>query len=135
MLTPFLPGAIKQIRVRVTADKLARFETGLVHPVYSTFALGQDAEWACRQFVLEMLEPGEEGVGTFLTIYHQRPALEGEEVEITATLDRVTGREVVCTWVARVGTRQLAHGEQGQQIINRARFEALLASLREDPQT
>ena len=45
-----------------------------VHPFYSTFALGRDVEWACRQFVLEMKEEDEEGIGTFLNITHKSPA-------------------------------------------------------------
>ena len=47
-------GDVRKIAKVVEAGDLATFETGNVHPFYSTFALGRDAEWACRQFVLEM---------------------------------------------------------------------------------
>jgi predicted thioesterase len=55
----------------VEQTDLATFETGNVHPFYSTFALGRDAEWTCRQFVLQMKEDDEEGIGTFLNIRHK----------------------------------------------------------------
>ena len=50
---------------------LAEFESGSVHKVYGTFALGRDAEWSSRLFVLEMKEDDEEGIGTFLNITHK----------------------------------------------------------------
>lgn len=135
MRNPFRTGATKTVTVCVTEERLARFEGQVVHPAYSTFALGQDAEWTCRQFVLEMIEPGEEGVGSFLSIYHTAPAVLGDEVAITATLQHVTGNEVHCTWVAYVHVahaqeqRRIGHGEQTQRIIQKTRFEKLLAQL------
>ena len=61
MKNPFKSGDQKTYRHRVTEADIARFESGLVHPFYATFALGRDAEWAGRLFVLEMKEEGEEG--------------------------------------------------------------------------
>jgi predicted thioesterase len=63
----------------------ANLDSGQVHPVYATFALGRDAEWCCRLFVLEMKEEDEEGIGTFLSIEHRSPALENSQVVFTAT--------------------------------------------------
>src|SRR5436190_4038 len=74
----FAIGDSKQITHLVGDGDLAIFETGMVHPFYATFALGRDAEWACRQFVLEMKEADEEGIGVFLNIQHHSPALLGE---------------------------------------------------------
>jgi fluoroacetyl-CoA thioesterase len=48
----FKTGDIKEYTHIVVKEDVAAFETGLVHPVYSTFALARDAEWTCRQFVL-----------------------------------------------------------------------------------
>jgi fluoroacetyl-CoA thioesterase len=131
MKTPFQAGDQKQIAVTVTEDKLARFDTGLVHPLYSTFALGQDAEWAGRQFVLEMKEEGEEGIGTFLEVEHLSPGFLGSEVVITATLESVEGRDIVCSFEARAGERLLARGRTGQRILDKARFEAHLQRLQQ----
>lgn len=130
MKNPFNPGDHKQLTFQVTADKLARFETGVVHEVYGTFALGQDAEWTCRQFVLDMKEEGEEGIGTFLTVDHVSPAPLGCEVVITATLEEVKGKEVICLYEAHHQDRLLAKGRTGQKIINKARFDAYLDTLK-----
>ena len=64
MINPFQPGDVKSFVHVVTEADTARFDSGEVHNVYSTFALARDAEWSGRLFVLEMKEEGEEGIGT-----------------------------------------------------------------------
>jgi len=108
---------------------LATFETGNVHPFYSTFALGRDAEWACRQFVLQMKETDEEGIGTFLNIRHKSPAMLGDTVEFIATVSVLEGHQIDCTFVARVGDRIVAEGEQGQKILKKEKLERLVNQI------
>jgi fluoroacetyl-CoA thioesterase len=127
---PFAIGDLKVFRHIVTAADSARFETGEVHPVYSTFALARDAEWSGRLFVLDMKEEGEEGIGTGITVDHLSPALEGEEVMFTAALIRVINNEVVTSYEALVGDRLIARGEQRQKIVAKAKLDALFASLK-----
>jgi fluoroacetyl-CoA thioesterase len=131
MKNPFRPGDRMHYRVVVTPDSMARFEDRMVHPVYGTFALGRDAEWAGRLFVLEMLEEGEEGIGTHLSVEHVSPAPVGSEVMISARLEEVQGNAVRCSFTATVGDRLIARGETGQKIIQKARFDAYLATLQE----
>ena len=133
MRNPFQPGDRKEFRTQVTEAKLARFEAGLVHPVYSTFALGQDAEWVCRLFVLEMLEPHEEGLGSRLTVQHLAPALLGADVVLTAELIAVDGNQVRCRWWAEWNTLRIAEGEQTQHIVDRERWTQRLARLQDNP--
>lgn len=113
----------------VEAD-LAAFETGLVHPFYSTFALGRDAEWACRQFVLDMLEPDEEGIGTFLNIKHQSPAFLGETVTITAVIERLEGNAIDCFFEVKANDRIIATGTQGQKILKKTKVQSLIDSIK-----
>jgi fluoroacetyl-CoA thioesterase len=129
MKNPFLPGDQKHFETLVTEEKLARFDSGLVHPVYSTFALGKDVEWACRLFVLEMKEEGEEGVGAALSIEHLYPAPLGSIVRIEATLVSVIGKEIICTYEAFANGFKIANGHQSQKIINKARFDQLLQGI------
>lgn len=126
---PFDIGTQKSFRTTVTEEKLARFDAGLVHPVYSTFSLGKDVEWACRLFVLEMKEEGEEGVGSYLSIEHLSPAPLDSEVEITATLTAVNGNEVVCSYEVISSGRLIATGIQKQRIVNAQRFQQLIQKL------
>lgn len=108
---------------------LATFETGNVHPFYSTFALGRDAEWACRQFVLQMKEDDEEGIGTFLNIRHKSPAMLGDTVEFIATVSLLEGHQIDCSFVAKVGDRIVAEGEQGQKILKKEKLDRLVNQI------
>lgn len=129
MLTPFHSGDQKFFSVQVSEKDTAAFESGAVHPVYATFALGRDAEWCCRLFVLDMKEEDEEGIGTFLSIRHHSPALLGSRVDFTATLKSIEKNEIICTYEARVGERLIASGEQGQKILKKSRIQTLFQSL------
>ena len=115
----------------VEAD-VAAFDSGKVHPVYATFALARDAEWACRLFVLEMKEADEEGIGTFVTVEHISPALVGQTVTFVATIKEQKGNRIVCTYTASVGNRLIAQGEQGQKILKKERLQQLFSSLKDE---
>ena len=129
MKNPFQAGDQKVFHTTVTENKLAEFDSGLVHPVYSTFALGKDAEWACRLFVLEMKEEGEEGVGAYLSIEHLYPAPLGSKVQITATLKEVSGNKVACSFEAHANGHLIAKGLQDQRILNKAKFDQLIHQI------
>lgn len=112
----------------VEAD-LAAFETGIVHPFYSTFALGRDAEWCCRQFVLEMKEDDEEGIGTFLNIEHKSPAFLGQLVQIEAEIIKLEKNIVDCSYTVKIEDRVVALGTQGQKILKKEKLKTIIESL------
>jgi predicted thioesterase len=122
-------GDIRKITKTVTEADLATFETGNVHPFYATFALGRDVEWACRQFVLDMKDDDEEGIGTFLNITHKSPALLGDVVEIRALLTELHGNTVNCSFVVMVSDRLVAEGTQGQKILKREKLDRLIDQI------
>jgi predicted thioesterase len=126
----FEVGSTKSFSKLVLNCDCASFESGNVHPVYSTFALGRDAEWACRLFVLEMKEAHEEGIGTFLTIYHKSPAMIGSNVDFITTVKSIQKNEIICNFTAKVGNRIIAEGEQGQKIIHKEKLESLFKSFK-----
>jgi fluoroacetyl-CoA thioesterase len=123
------PGDARHFEVQVQVADTATFASGQVHPVYATFAVARDAEWVCRLFVLEMKEEDEEGIGTFVTVDHHSPALVGQHVHFTATVESLRGNELICGWEAKVGDRLLASGRQGQKILKKTKLDALFASL------
>ncbi|TNE79323.1 MAG: hypothetical protein EP332_11490 [Bacteroidetes bacterium] len=129
MLNPFQIGDKKTFTHTVVEADSATFESGQVHPVYATFALGRDAEWCCRLFVLEMKEADEEGIGTFLSVEHVSPALLGSEVAFEAELIKVEKNNVICRYTAKVGDRIIAHGEQGQKIVKKEKLEGVFKAL------
>ena len=129
MQNPFKTGDQKVYKHLVTDADVAKFSSGLVHPFYATFALGRDAEWAGRLFVLEMKEDDEEGIGTYLTIEHKSPAFLGDEVVIVATLESVERNSVDCSYIARVGERIIAEGTTGQKILKKTKLEAIVSQF------
>jgi len=130
MKNPFVIGAIKTYQAQVTKEKFASFYSGLIHPVLSTFWVAKEAEWVCRLFVLDMLEPGEEGIGGMVSVFHKSPAIEGSEVLYTATLVEVHKNKITCQWKAEVDGRLIAEGEQVQKIIDKKSFDEYLESLK-----
>jgi predicted thioesterase len=130
MKNPFVPGDVKTYRHTVTQADFARLPGGLVHEVYSTFALARDAEWASRLFVLDMREGDEEGIGTAVQVTHHSPALVGETVDFVSTLAAVERNEIITPFEAKVGSRVIATGETRQKILKREKLERLFASLK-----
>lgn len=110
----------------VTEHDVAAFHGDVVHPVCSTFALARDVEWTTRQFVLEMRDDDEEGVGTFLSIEHKAPAFINETISIEAAVENINGHELICSYIARVGDRVIAVGKTGQKILKREKIKNLL---------
>jgi predicted thioesterase len=133
VINPFQKGDIKIYSKIVQAHEKAAFDSGVVHDVYSTFYLAKDAEWSTRLFVLEMKEPGEEGIGTFIHIDHLSPALIGQRVEFIATLEEVKGNEVICSFVAKVKDRLIATGRTGQKILSKSKLSELLRRAGDQP--
>lgn len=130
MKQPFNIGDTQKFIHIVTETDTAKFESGEVHQVYSTFALTRDAEWSGRLFVLEMKEDEEEGIGTGITVTHHSPALVGQEVEFIATLIEVNKNEVITDFTAKTNGRLVASGKQWQKILSREKLGRLFDSLK-----
>ncbi len=126
----FKVGDVMHLQHLVVDSDLATFNEENVHPFFSTFALGREAEWVCRQFVLQMKETDEEGIGTFLNIRHLSPAFLGDTVEFTATVSVLEGHRIDCTFQAKVGDRVVAEGEQGQKILKKEKVERLIQQVK-----
>ena len=121
----FKTGDTKEYATTVTEKDIAEFETRVVHHFYSTFALSRDAEWACRQFVLEMKDNDEEGIGTFIHVEHHAPALVASKIIFTTQVESVNGNEVICSFKATSNGRLIATGETGQKILKKEKLEKL----------
>jgi fluoroacetyl-CoA thioesterase len=122
----FKPGDRKVYKRTVEKNDVAAFHGQIVHAVCATFALARDIEWTTRQFVLEMREDGEEGIGTFLSIDHKAPAFVGEEIIFEAWVDSIERNELICHYQARVGERLVAIGKTGQKILKNEKIERLM---------
>lgn len=130
MQSLFKLGDVKYYSKTVGREDIAEFESGAVHEVYATFALGRDAEWSSRLFVLEMKDSDEEGIGTFLNITHRSPAIVGETVVFEAKIIKLEKNIVDCNVIARVKDRIIAECCTGQKIIKKEKLNLLFDSLK-----
>ncbi|MBP9186712.1 MAG: hypothetical protein KBE91_08580 [Bacteroidia bacterium] len=129
MINKFNIGDEKTYLKLVELNDTATFDSGEVHPVYATFALGRDAEWVSRLFVIDMKEPNEEGIGTFLQVNHHSPAIIGSKVNFTANIDSIEGNNIICSFTAKVNNRLIASGKTGQKILKKEKLQTLFSSL------
>ena len=119
----------KTYEIIVSSNDVATFESGNVHQVLSTFAIGKCAEWVCRLFAIDMKDEDEEGIGTFLEIIHHNPALIGEKVIFTGSFDKLEGNEIFCNFTSNVGDRIIASGKTRQKILKKDKIDGIFKQL------
>jgi len=131
MKNVFAPGDEKEYRVVVSENDIASFHGEQVHPVCSTFTLAREIEWSTRLFVLEVIEPEEEGIGTMINIEHLGPAYVGEQLHIISRVRSFIENELICDYTVKVGDRTIARGETGQKIIKKETIKRIFTGGRD----
>jgi fluoroacetyl-CoA thioesterase len=111
------PGVSKTVQIKVDRDRTIGF-MGEEGRVYSTPNLVRDIEMTCRQLILDHGDPGEDSVGTDVSIKHLAPTLLGMAVEITATVAAVDGRKVVFEISAKDAIDQICTGTHGRFVVD-----------------
>jgi fluoroacetyl-CoA thioesterase len=87
------PGLTTTRQITVDAPRTISF-MGDEGRVYATPELVRDIEVTCRNCLLECLEPGQDSVGTHISIDHLAATPFGMTAEITATVTAVEGPKV-----------------------------------------
>jgi fluoroacetyl-CoA thioesterase len=82
----------------------------------------RDMEHAARMVLLDLLEPGEEGVGAEVWCRHLAPVPVGATVELVATAAEQGTRRLVCRVEARRDGRLVGEGRVTQVVIDPQRF-------------
>jgi fluoroacetyl-CoA thioesterase len=114
---------------RITIDKPRTVDfLGEQLRVYATPELVRDFEVACREFLLDFCDAGEDSVGTGINISHGGATLLGMAVEITVTVTAVEGRKVNFLLVARDGAEEISRGEHGRFVIQVDKLRAKVAA-------
>ena len=129
MKSMFSPGDIKKHSFKVSAKDKAQFNNEEVHPVCATFTLAREMEWSSRLFVIDLLEEGEEGIGTALEIQHLSPALVGDVLNLVAKWEEQQGDVIFCSVEIKCGDRLIAVGKTQQKIVDKERFNKNLSRL------
>lgn len=103
-------------RVEIDRDRTISF-MGDDCRVYSTPNLLYDIEMACRDLLLEHIEPGKDSVGTRIELDHVGATLLGMWVEITVTLSEVNGGAVGFDFTARDAIEEVARGKHNRFVV------------------
>jgi predicted thioesterase len=85
--------------------------------VYATPLMLYDVEFACRDLLLEHLEPGKDSVGTRVELDHVGATMLGMWAEITVTLASVNGAAVSFDFTVRDAVEEVARGKHNRFIV------------------
>jgi fluoroacetyl-CoA thioesterase len=96
--------------------------------VYATPMLVRDIEIACRNLLLDHLDPGEDSVGTRVELDHLAATLMGMKVELTATISEVKGRLVSFEFSGRDNLESICRGRHQRFVVDVKTTESRLAA-------
>jgi predicted thioesterase len=110
------PGLTLTRRINVDRERTISF-MGDECRVYATPLMLYDVEFACRDLLLEHLEPGKDSVGTRVELDHVGATLLGMWAEITVTLAKVEGPAVSFDFTVRDAIEEVARGKHNRFIV------------------
>jgi len=129
MKSTLAPGLSFSKRVVVDEGRCISF-MGRENMVYATPRMVSDVEYACRDFLLQHLEPGEDSVGAHVTIDHLAATPLGLEVTIEEKLTKVEGRRVTFEFSVRDPLEECGRGVHVRFIVDGAKTRERLAAKR-----
>ena len=110
------PGLTLTRRIDVDRERTISF-MGDECRVYATPLMLYDVEFACRDLLLEHLEPGKDSVGTRVELDHVGATLLGMWAEITVTLAKVEGPAVSFDFTVRDAVEEVARGKHNRFVV------------------
>jgi predicted thioesterase len=110
------PGLTLTRRLTVDRERTISF-MGDECRVYATPLMLYDVEFACRDLLLEHLEPGKDSVGTRVELDHVGATLLGMWAEIAVTLSKVDGPAVTFDFTVRDAVEEVARGRHNRFIV------------------
>jgi len=90
--------------------------------VFATAYLVGLMEWACMEAMQPHLEPGEQSVGTAISITHTAATPPGLSVTVDVKLTKVEGRRLSFEISAHDGVEAIGAGTHERFVIDGARF-------------
>ena len=98
--------------------------------VYATPRMVSDVEYACRDFLLAHLDPGEDSVGAHVSIDHLAATPLGLKVEISAKVVEVDRRKVTFEFTVHDPVEQCGRGKHVRFVVETAKSRERLAAKR-----
>lgn len=96
--------------------------------VYATPELVRDFEIACREFLLDHTDAGEDSVGTGISVTHGGATLRGMSVDITITVAKIEGRLVTFDLVAKDAIEEISRGSHSRFVVEVEKLRARVAA-------
>ena len=98
--------------------------------VYATPRMVSDVEYACRDFLLQHLDPGEDSVGAHVSIDHLAATPMGLEVTIEARVEELDRRKVVFGFSVKDPIEEVGRGKHIRFVVETAKTRERLAAKR-----
>jgi predicted thioesterase len=98
--------------------------------VYATPRMVSDVEYACRDFLLEHLDAGEDSVGTHVSIDHLAATPLGMQVTISIEASEIDRRKVVFGFSVHDGIEECGRGKHVRFVVETAKTRERLAAKR-----
>jgi predicted thioesterase len=127
MKTTLQPGLRHTARLEVTRDRTIGF-MGEKARVYATPMLVRDVEVACRELLLQHLDPGEDSVGTRIELDHLAATLQGMPVELEVELTGLKGRAATFSVQGKDSVEPICRATHQRFIVDVATTEQRLAA-------
>ena len=127
MKATLLPGLRHTAKFEVSRDRTIDF-MGEKARVYATPMLVRDVEIACRELLLQHLDPGEDSVGTRIELDHLAATLMNMPVELDVELTEVKGRAVTFKVEGRDSVDAICRATHQRFVVDIASTEKRLAA-------
>lgn len=127
MKSTLVPGLAATRRIEIDEPRTIDF-LGEALRVYATPELVRDFEMTCREFLLQHCDPGEDSVGTGISVSHGGATLAGMNVEIAVEVAEVNGRLVRFLLVARDDVEEISRGEHTRFVVEVEKLRAKVAA-------
>ena len=98
--------------------------------VYATPRMVSDVEYSCRDYLLEHLDPGEDSVGSHVTIDHLAATPLGLKVRIDVKIAEVDRRKVTFEFTVADPVEQCGRGRHVRFVVESAKTRERLAAKR-----
>ena len=98
--------------------------------VYATPRMVSDVEYACRDFLLEHLDPGEDSVGTHVSIDHLAATPLGLDVTIEITVSEIDRRKVTFSFSVKDPVEEVGRGTHVRFVVETGKTRERLAAKR-----
>ena len=129
MKSSLVPGITTTNTVVVDESRCIGF-MGKEGMVYATPKMVSDVEYTCREFLLQHLDPGEDTVGTHVSVDHLAPTPLGMQASVEIKVTEVDRRKVVVAFSVRDALEEVGRGTHVRLVVDTAKTRERLAAKR-----